>query len=167
MAKEASIRAFKCPSCGAPLEPEVGTLTMKCPYCGGTVIIPESLRTRAPSAGPTMGEVFDFGLNGLDMNQIVGNAMHLPQAISLAQQGRIDEAADIYSQITGMQHADAVESVKAMAAGRAVSLTAGRPGVTWGQPERVYAMPSGQVSTPSTFNPSSFSTGPTTTSTSS
>jgi predicted RNA-binding Zn-ribbon protein involved in translation (DUF1610 family) len=162
MAKEASMRAFKCPSCGAPLEPEVDSLTMKCPYCGGTVIIPESLRTSSRPAGPTMGEVFDFGLKGVDLNQIVGNAMHLPQAISLAQQGKIDEAADIYSQITGMQHADAVESVKAMAAGRAVSLTPGRPGATWGQAETSYQRSNVQVSTPSTFNPTSFTTGPST-----
>ena len=132
LASDASVRAFKCPSCGAPLEPEVGTLTMKCRYCGGTVIIPESLRTPTPKSGPTMGEVFDFGLSGLDMNQIIGNAMHLPQAIQLARQGQIDEAANIYSQITGMQHADAVEAVKSMAAGHAVSLTPGQAGMKWG-----------------------------------
>ncbi len=79
-----------------------------------------------------MGEVFNFGLKGVDLNKIVGNAMQLPQAIDLARQGRIDEAANIYSQITGMEHADAVRSVEAMAAGHAVSLTPGRPGVTWG-----------------------------------
>jgi sugar lactone lactonase YvrE/DNA-directed RNA polymerase subunit RPC12/RpoP len=133
MLKNPSLRAFKCPSCGAPLEPEVATLTMKCAYCGGTVIIPESLRTPAKASGPTMGEVFDFGLRGLDMNKIVGNAMQLPQAISLAQHGQIDEAAAIYSQITGMEHADAVSAVKAMAAGHAVSLTPGLPGAMWGQ----------------------------------
>jgi outer membrane protein assembly factor BamB len=97
------------------------------------VIIPESLRTPAKTIGPTMGEVFNFGLSGIDMNKIVGNAMQLPQAISLAQQGRIDEAAAIYSQITGMEHADAVSAVKAMSAGHAVSLTPGLPGATWGQ----------------------------------
>jgi len=34
MAKDASMRAFKCPTCSAPLEPESGTLTMKCPIVG-------------------------------------------------------------------------------------------------------------------------------------
>lgn len=119
MAKNDSVRAFKCPTCGGPLEPEAGTLTMKCSYCGGTAIIPESLRTPAPSSGPSMGEVFDFGLKGVDLNQIVGNAMHLPQAISLAQEGRIDEAAAIYSQITGMEHADAAPISIALASTRA------------------------------------------------
>ncbi len=157
MAKDASMRAFKCPSCGAPLEPESGTLTMKCPYCGGTVIIPESLRTSPPSSGPSIGEVFQFGLNGVDLNQIMGNAMHLPQAISLAQQGKIDEAADMYSQITGLAHPDAVKAVTEMAAGRAVSLTPGRPGVNWQQIETTYnqPQPSVEISSPSTsFGPS-------------
>ncbi len=129
MAKDASIRAFKCPTCGAPLEPETGSLTMKCPYCSSTVIIPESLRTPAPSSGPSIGEVFQFGLNGVDLNQIVGNAMHLPQAISMAQEGKIDEAAQIYSQITGMNIEDATKSIQALAAGHAVSLTPGQSNV--------------------------------------
>ncbi len=159
MTKDASMRAFKCPTCGAPLEPETGTLTMKCPYCGGTVIIPESLRTSPPSSGPSIGEAFQFGLNGIDLNQIMGNAMHLPQAISLAQQGKIDEAADMYSKITGMTHADAVKAMQEMAAGRAVSLTPGRPGVSWGQIETSYSQPqpaieisasSPSISTPAT-----------------
>lgn len=141
MAKDASMRAFKCPTCGAPLEPEIGTLTMKCPYCGGTVIIPESLRTSPPSSGPSIGEVFQFGLNGVDLNKIMGNAMQLPQAISLAQQGRIDEAANMYSQITGLAHPDAVKAVQAMAAGRAVSLHPGRSDVNWQQAETTYNLP--------------------------
>jgi hypothetical protein len=89
-----------------------------------------------------MGEVFQFGLNGVDLNKIMGNAMNLPRAISLAQQGRLDEAADLYSQLTGMQHADAVQAVKAMAAGHAVSLTPGRPGATWQQSGTSYSQSS-------------------------
>ncbi len=158
MPPDISVRAFKCPTCGAPLEPEAGTLIMKCSYCGGTVIIPESLRTRAPSAGPSMGEVFDFGLKGVDLNKIVGNAMQLPQAIELAKQGRIDEAANIYSQITGMEHDDAVKSAEAMAAGHAVSLTPGRPGVTWGSGGASYPRPSTPVSAAATPSGGTIST---------
>lgn len=151
MAKDASMRAFKCPTCGAPLEPEIGTLTMKCSYCGGTVIIPESLRTptKSTSSGPTLGEAFQFGLNGVDLNQIVGNAMHLPQAISLAKQGRLDEAANIYSQITGMNHEDAMKSINALAAGQAVSLTPGRQGANWSQMQSTsYAPTSVEIGSP-------------------
>ena len=155
MAKEASIRAFQCPSCGAPLEPEVGTLTMKCPYCSGTVVIPESLRTAPPSAGPTLNDAFQFGLNGVDLNQIVGNAMQLPEAINLAKQGRLDEAAQIYSKITGMEHDDAVKAVQAMAGGHAVALTPGRPGASFQEFSSSYSTstpPAVQVSAPSSFS---------------
>ncbi|HEY5982177.1 MAG TPA: hypothetical protein VIU38_01775 [Anaerolineales bacterium] len=141
MPSSLSLRAFKCPSCGAPQEPEAGTLTMKCGYCGSTIIIPESLRTPSPASGSSMGDIFSFGLKGVDLNKVVGNAMQLPHAIELAQQGRIDEAANIYSQIAGMEHADAVKAIEAMAAGHAVSLTPGRSGVTWGQFETTYSDP--------------------------
>ncbi len=150
MTTNPSVRAFRCPECGAPLEPEAGTLTMKCSYCGATVIIPESLRTPPKGSGPSLGQIFDFGLQGLDMNKIVGNAMQLPQAIALAKEGRVDEAAAMYSQITGMEHADAVAAIKAMAAGHAVSLTPGQAGVTWGQPRPGFQQPASAVSVSST-----------------
>jgi hypothetical protein len=75
--------------------------------------------------------------------------MHLPQAIALAQQGKIDEAADMYSQITGMTHPDAVKAMQEMAAGRAVSLTPGRTGVNWQQIETSYntSQPNIEIST--------------------
>jgi hypothetical protein len=81
----------------------------------------------------------------------MGNAMHLPQAISLAQQGKIDEAADMYSQITGMTHPDAVKAMQEMAAGRAVSLTPGRPNVNWQQIETSYnrSQPAMEINAPS------------------
>ena len=93
-----------------------------------------------------MGQVFDFGLRGIDLNKIVGNAMQLPQAISLAQEGRVDEAAAIYSQITGMEHNDALAAVKAMAAGHAVSLTPGQPGADWRQAQPSFAQSQSSVS---------------------
>jgi predicted RNA-binding Zn-ribbon protein involved in translation (DUF1610 family) len=35
-----------CPACGAPSEPEAGKTHMPCTYCGTTLTIPESLRTK-------------------------------------------------------------------------------------------------------------------------
>ncbi len=156
MAKDASIRAFKCPSCGAPLEPETGTLTMKCSFCGGTVIIPASLRTPAPSSGPTLNDAFQFGLNGVDLNQIVGNAMRLPDAISLAQSGQLDEAADLYSQITGMEHNDAMKAINDLAGGHAVALTPGRPSMNFQMPQPTYSSSFAPTSKPSTFSGETF-----------
>jgi DNA-directed RNA polymerase subunit RPC12/RpoP len=41
------IETFTCPACGAPLEaPDQPATTLRCPYCGHQVIIPEDLRVR-------------------------------------------------------------------------------------------------------------------------
>ncbi|MBL8063227.1 MAG: hypothetical protein JNK32_09430 [Anaerolineales bacterium] len=93
MQNDKSLSLFKCPSCGAPLEPETGTPTMKCPYCGASIVIPETLRTPEPSSGHAS----------------------LSDVTELAKQGKLDEAARIYSKITGLSHEYALISVKSMA----------------------------------------------------
>jgi len=59
--------------------------------------------------------------------------MRLPEAISLAEQGRITEAAQLYSQITGSNLTDATTAINAIVAGQAVSLVPGQSGMQWGQ----------------------------------
>src|SRR3989304_836668 len=42
-------RTFECPSCGAAQEYHGGPETsLKCPYCGTTVVVPEELRPPRP-----------------------------------------------------------------------------------------------------------------------
>ena len=130
MPSDSSIRAFKCPTCGAPLEPEAGALTMKCSYCGGTVIIPQSMRTPPPASSSGVPQ---YNWGGLNLNEIVGGAMRLPEAISLAEQGRITEAAQLYSQITGASLSDSTTAMNQIVAGQAVSLVPGQIGMQWGQ----------------------------------
>ena len=84
-----SLKVFKCPSCGGPLEPETNASSIKCPYCGDTVTIPEAYRVT-----PT-GTLSDVS--------------------RLAKEGKLDEAAKIYSRITGLSHENAMFSVKSMA----------------------------------------------------
>ena len=130
MPNDSSIRAFKCPTCGAPLEPQAGALTMKCNYCGGTVIIPQSMRTPPPASSSGVPQ---YSWGGLNLSEIMGEAMRLPEAISLAEQGRITEAAQLYSQITGASLADATTAINQIVAGQAVSLVPGQSGMQWGQ----------------------------------
>ncbi len=61
---------FKCPSCGGPIDyealsPSTGTpsLTVRCPYCSSSVVVPEELRVQptapqpaAPPAAPPASE---------------------------------------------------------------------------------------------------------------
>ena len=38
-------KTFKCPSCGGPLDYDGGeALTVRCPFCSNSVIVPEELR---------------------------------------------------------------------------------------------------------------------------
>ena len=135
MPNDSSIRAFKCPTCGAPLEPPAGALTMKCNYCGGTVIIPQSMRTPPPASSSGVPQ---YNWGGLNLSEIMGEAMRLPEAISLAEQGRITEAAQLYSQITGASLTDATTAINQIVAGQAVSLVPGQSGMQWGQTPPMY-----------------------------
>lgn len=44
MEKNKQPSALKCPSCGAPIEPQKDTSRLKCPYCGTTLNIPKTSR---------------------------------------------------------------------------------------------------------------------------
>ncbi len=50
---------FKCPSCGGPIDyealsPSTGTpsLTVRCPYCSNSVVVPEELRVQPTPPQP-------------------------------------------------------------------------------------------------------------------
>ncbi len=112
MANDSSIRVFKCPTCGAPLEPTPGAQSLVCSYCGGTVIIPESLRIPAPAAP---GNLPQYNFGRIDMNAMLTQSALFPRVFTLAQQGKFDEAAQIYSQLTGLAPDEALKAVKGMA----------------------------------------------------
>ena len=45
-------KQFHCPSCSGPLDYDGGDLTIRCPYCNASVIVPEELRSAAPAVEP-------------------------------------------------------------------------------------------------------------------
>jgi uncharacterized Zn finger protein (UPF0148 family) len=50
--------AFSCPECGGPLTPDGKSLTIVCPFCGASVIVPESLRPKpAPATTDALKEM--------------------------------------------------------------------------------------------------------------
>lgn len=110
MTGSSSLEVFKCPTCGAPLDPEKGASSMKCPYCGASIVIPESLRTPEYSS--------------------------LSDVSRLAKEGKLEEAAKIYSKITGLKHEYAMESVKSMAGIRNEEPASGYPRAVSQQPMR-------------------------------
>jgi len=47
---------FKCPSCGGPLDYDGGdVVTVRCPFCSNSVIVPEELRARAGGGAASQG----------------------------------------------------------------------------------------------------------------
>lgn len=43
--------AFQCPNCGGPLDvPETSVLTVRCPFCNTSVVVPEALRRKSDPA---------------------------------------------------------------------------------------------------------------------
>ncbi|HJU56417.1 MAG TPA: hypothetical protein VJ715_17670 [Pyrinomonadaceae bacterium] len=102
---------FKCTSCGGPLEYEAGgALTVRCPFCGSSIIVPEELRPR-PTAQPASGGFFD-GL--LRMQE---RAANLQEIARLARSGNKLEAIKLYREIFGVGLAEAKLAVERMAAG--------------------------------------------------
>ena len=53
-----SNHTFECPSCGAPLTVQQGQTEITCPFCGSTVIVPESLRGEPPAPPPQPAQTY-------------------------------------------------------------------------------------------------------------
>ncbi|MBV6394301.1 MAG: hypothetical protein KPEEDBHJ_03555 [Anaerolineales bacterium] len=99
MTDSQSISVFKCPTCGAPLDPTPGMAAMKCPYCNSSVVIPETLR----------------GIGSFQSSASSDAPASLSDVTRLAKEGKLEEAAKIYSKITGLNSEYAMMSVKSMA----------------------------------------------------
>ena len=90
---------FNCPNCGAPLDYAGHTGTMRCPYCNGSVIIPEELQLHN-AAGQ--------GAAQPDKWAAVARLAHAGQKI---------EAIKVYRQMTGASLVEAKTAVEQITAG--------------------------------------------------
>lgn len=106
-----SLKLLKCPSCGGPMDPSSSESSMKCPYCGVSVIIPESLRKSEPQASQSQGNLF----GSTDMNSMLGYGAQWSQVVQLAQQGRKEEAVQKYMSFSSISEADARRTVEGLA----------------------------------------------------
>lgn len=113
-------QTFNCPNCNAPLDYQGGALTVRCPYCKSSVIVPEALR----SGG---AEPLSFSPSGLS-EEIEGMLSQiqidkLKQVAELARSGRKIEAIKIWREMSGSSLKEAKEAVDALGRGEAVTLT--------------------------------------------
>lgn len=97
---------FNCPMCGAPLDYSKGENTVRCPYCGNSVIIPAELLPKSPETPippPDPAKVFITPQQLLEIKQLL-------------RDGQKIEAIKIYRQATtlGLKEAkDAVDAIEA------------------------------------------------------
>jgi LSD1 subclass zinc finger protein len=100
---------INCPTCGAPLEVKPGDRMIRCKFCGNEVAVPE-----AAAAAPLMASL----PARLDLQKI----MRLKAVKELARQGKQDEAARIYQEVTGATAEEARSAIEAISAGQPVVL---------------------------------------------
>lgn len=112
---------FNCPNCGAPLDYTGGNdVTLRCPFCNTSVIVPPELRTKPAASAPTFDPDQFNQLAG--MEQLTGQADKLRELGQLVRENKKIEAIKLYREIFGVGLKEAKDAVDAMAAGQAVQL---------------------------------------------
>lgn len=96
---------FQCPSCSGRLQYDGGEHpTVRCDYCGSTVIVPESLRSHKHG-----------------MSTLYGQQNAMQEVVRLINEGRRDEAAQLFGKSFGVNQAQAQEAVSRLADGLSLS----------------------------------------------
>lgn len=116
-----NLKLIKCPSCGGPIDPPAGESTARCPYCGSSVIIPESLRKPNPPSNQGASSSL-FG--NVDMNSMLGYSAQWSQVVQLAQQGRKEEAVQKYMSFSPVSEGDARRTVEGLAQSQVYDVSA-------------------------------------------
>ncbi len=106
-----SFKLLKCPSCGGPIEPPGNESSTKCPYCGVSVIIPETLRKTETQNSQSQGHLFGTP----DLNSMLGYGAQWSQVVQLAQAGKKEEAVQKYMSFSSISEMDARRTVEGLA----------------------------------------------------
>jgi ribosomal protein L7/L12/outer membrane protein assembly factor BamB len=105
-------KTFNCPSCGAPLDYDGGDdLTIRCPFCNSSVIVPAELRTETAETPASLPPVDP-------LTNTLGHLKEFGEIASLVQAGNKIEAVKLYRQITGAGLREAKDAIDLIAAGK-------------------------------------------------
>lgn len=116
-----TMKLLKCPACGGPIDPSSGESSIKCPYCGNAVIIPESLRKRDSNQQQSQGGLF----SSMDVSAMTGYGGQWSEVVQLAQRGQKDEAIKKYMSFANVSESDARYTVEALAGAQTYEFTPG------------------------------------------
>lgn len=108
--------AFNCSMCSAPLDLSTASgASLRCTYCGNTVILPEELRGSSSSINHQATE-----FQGLPMAQLVERARELAEVAKLMRAGDKIGAIRLYRQICSGSLEAAKEAVEQMQMGQPI-----------------------------------------------
>lgn len=106
-------QAFKCPSCGGPLDVDGGQdFTIRCPFCNTSVIVPEELRTDRPPAEPD-----DSPPAARPPTRTLGQIEEFAEIARLVRAGNKLQAIKLYRQVTGAGLAESKDAIDKIAGG--------------------------------------------------
>lgn len=105
---------FKCPSCGAPLSLENPGATVRCHFCGNSVIVPESLRPQPDTAHEHSAPP--------SLDNIIGQAASLGELGQLVRSGNKIAAIKLYRELFGASLRDAKDAVERLERGQPIEV---------------------------------------------
>jgi ribosomal protein L7/L12/DNA-directed RNA polymerase subunit RPC12/RpoP len=107
-------QSFNCPNCSAPLDFDGEDVTVRCPYCNSSVIVPNQLNTSSFAAGrsPSLPVV------GLDT--LIGQANKLKEIVQLIKGGKRIEAINLYRDTFETSLGDAQAAIEKLSSGQSV-----------------------------------------------
>jgi hypothetical protein len=98
------------------LESPTGLTTMKCGYCGTSVVVPEDLRS-TPRADPAL-----VSPSGVDLNRLIAHASQMGEVARLARMGDTESAIKLYQENSGTEYQNAKMAIEAIASGKAPNI---------------------------------------------
>lgn len=103
-------QALKCPSCTASLNYDGRSETIRCEFCGTTMIVPESMKSASVNPGIVGDEAPDVAIN-------------VHEILRLVQAGKKIEAIKLYRETFNVSLADAKTAVDHLAHGQPTAVT--------------------------------------------
>lgn len=133
---------FNCPSCNAPLDTDGNEVTIRCPYCNNSVIVPEELRSNLTQPSETEGPSYQVLHAEMDLGTLVGQATQFKEVVELARQGKKIEAIKRYRQLTGLGLRESKDAIDSLTAGQSITIS------TSNMPSRMSVLEEQQIIVP-------------------